>query len=201
MKMRMLETSICALGALSLLSINAVAQNTVTAYAGATDVTLSDTFLGALKALNVNAGQVNPTMISGATATFPIVTGAIDRSTAMGNLVHSGGLTFQGGQTKVRLQSFIIDTTGSTPVITGVVVADNKLVGRIPLFDLTLPAGFSLPLKTRGNTLALTGVKVTLDAKAAAALNSVYGVSQFTAGLSIGTANVTAYVSSSDWTY
>lgn len=201
MKMRTFTPSICAAAVLSLLSISAVAQSTVTAYAGATDVTLSNTFLGALKALSVNVGQVNPTMISGATATLPIVNGVIDRATAKGNLLHSGGLTFQGGQTTVRLQSFIIDTTGSTPVITGVVVANNQVVGRIPLFDVTLPAGFTLPLKTRGNTLALMGVKLTLDAKAAAALNSVYGVSQFTAGFSIGTANVTAYVSSSDWTY
>lgn len=201
MKMRMIAQSVCATAVLSLLSISASAQSTVTAYAGATDVTLSSTFTSALTALSVKVGQVNPTMVSGAVASFPIVTGVIDRDTAMGNLIHSGGLTFEGGSTTVRLQDFIIDTTGSMPMITGVAVVDNKVVGRLPLFDLTLPSGFSLPLKTHGNTLALMGVKVTLDAKAAAALNKVYGVSQFTAGLSIGTANVRAYVSSADWTY
>lgn len=200
MKMRSLAPSICAVAMLSLVSINARAQRGVTAYSGATDVTLSSTFTGALASLDVKVGQVNPTMVSGATATFPITGGVIDLDTAVGNLVHSGGLTFEGGSTKVRLQSFIIDTTGS-PMITGIVVVNNKVVGRLPLFDLTLPAGFALPLKTHGNTLALKDVKVTLDAKAAAALNSVYSVSAFTAGFDIGTASVTAYVSSSDWTY
>jgi hypothetical protein len=201
MKMKLLATSLCAAAAMSVLSVNVQAQSTVTAYAGATSVTLSSTFVSALTELSVKVGQVNPTMVSGAVATFPIETGVIDRDTAKGNLIHSGCLTFSSGNTTVRLQDFIIDTTGSMPVITGVAVVDNKVVGRLPLFDLTLPTGFSLPVKTHGNTLALTGVKVMLDAKAASALNSVYGVSQFTAGLSIGTANVTAYVSSSDWTY
>ena len=190
-----------AVVALSLLSTSAQAQSTVTPYAGATDVMLSSGFVGALQSLNVSVGQVNPTMISGATATFPITGGAIDRDTGLGNLVHSGGLTFEGGSIKVRLQSFIIDTTGTKPVITGIVIVNNKVLGRMPLFDLAWPAGFSLPIKTMGNTLAIKGVGVTLDAKAAAALNSVYSVSAFTPGFNIGTANVTAYVSSADFTY
>lgn len=97
--------------------------------------------------------------------------------------------------------SFIIDTTGKKPVITGIVIVDNKVWGRYPIFDLALPAGTTVPLKTKGNTLALANVGVTLDATAAAALNKAYGVSQFTPGFDIGTAKVTAYISSNDWTY
>lgn len=57
------------------------------------------------------------------------------------------------------------------------------------------------PPQDQGNTLALSNVGVTLDATAAAALNKAYSVSQFTPGFDIGTAKVTAYVSSNDWTY
>ena len=200
MKMRILAASLCA-AVLCALPINqANGQKAVTAYAGATDVTLSSNFVSALKALGVNVGQVNPTMLSGM-ATFPITGGVVDLDTAMGNIVHSGGLTFSGGSTTVRLQSFIIDTTGKKPVITGIVVVDNKVWGRFPLFDLMLPAGTTIPLKPKGNTLALSNVGVMLDATAAAALNKAYGVSQFTAGFDIGTAKVVAYVSSNDWTY
>jgi hypothetical protein len=202
MNMKMLVPAVCtAVVALSLSPMNAHAQRAVTAYAGTTDVTLSSGFVGALESLNVKLGLVNPTMVSGTVASFPITGGAIDLDTASGNFVHSGGLTLEGGANKVRLQSFIIDTTASTPVITGIVIVNNKVVGRLPLFDLRFPAGFKVPLNTKGNTLALTGVGLLLDAKAAAALNSVYSVSAFTPGFNVGTAKVTAYVSSADWTY
>lgn len=148
MKMRMLAATLCAAAVFALPANHAIAQRAVTAYAGATDVTLSANFVGALKALGVNVGKVNPTMISGM-ATFPITGGVIDLDTAMGNIVHSGGLTFSGGTTTVRLQSFIIDTTGKMPVITGIVVVDNEVWGRYPLFDLMWPAGTTVPLKTR----------------------------------------------------
>jgi len=90
------------------------------------------------------------------------------------------------------LQSFIIDTTAK-PVITGLVVVNGKLLGRVPLFDLTLPAGFSLPLHLKENRLVLKGVGVTLDAQAAGALDAVFHVNAFTAGFPIGTAQVVAF--------
>jgi hypothetical protein len=101
-------------------------------------------------------------------------------------------LTLKGGNTQVRLGSFIIDTT-ARPVITGLVIVNNKLAGRLPLFDLTLPAGFSLPLRLDEHRLILKGVGLTLDAQAAGALNAVFQVNAFAAGLPIGTAKVTAY--------
>lgn len=151
-----------------------------------------------MTSLGVTAGTVAPTRILDGSATFPVTGGAIDLDTAAGNTLHSGGLTLEAGGTEVRLQSFIIDTTGASPVITGLVVVNNKLVGRLTLFDLQLPAGFTLPLKPeRGIFLRLEGVGVTLEAQAAAALNSVYSVTAFQGGLDIGTASVFATVTTS----
>lgn len=194
MLMRKLAAALLAAGALTLVS-PAVAQNSQTLYAGATSVQFSTTFNDALKALNVRVAIIGPTMIQNGSAWFPVVAGAIDLDTASGNILHSGGLKLiaPNGSTQVYLQSFIIDTTSGKPMITGIVVANGKLVGRLPLFDLQLPAGFSLPLKTQGKWLNLSGVGVTLTAEAASALNSVFHVSAFTPGLSIGTAMVMAY--------
>jgi hypothetical protein len=94
----------------------------------------------------------------------------------------------------VKLQSFIIDTTGSTPVITGLVSADGELLGRLTLFDLALPSNLKVPIKLDYGFLVLNGVGVTLDAGAAKALNSVFKVSAFTGGLNIGSAQVIAYL-------
>ncbi len=178
---------------------SALAQQTVTVNSGTTGVKLSSTFTSALSSLKVSVGTVAPTRIDDGEALFPVTGGAIDLNTAAGNILHSGGLTLTAGGIQTKLQSFIIDTTGTQPVITGLVVVNGKLVGRLPLFNLTLPSGFSLPLKTQWSTLYLSGVGVTLSAQAASALNNVYSVSAFSEGLNIGKAEVFAFVGNYHW--
>jgi hypothetical protein len=184
-----------------VLATAAFAQKTQTVDAGLTSVKLSSTFTGALESLGVTAGTVAPTRICDGTATFPITGGAIDLDSTAGNIVHSGGLTLEAGGTEARLESFIIDTTSTTPgapVLTGLVIVNKKLVGRLPLFNIVLPPGFSLPLQAEGGfLLQLKGVDLTLTSTAAGALNSVYGLKPGTipANLPIGTASVFAFLS------
>lgn len=194
MKLRII--SLCAAVLFALLPFNAIAQEAATAYGGATDVTLSPTLISALGSLGVKVGCDHPAVVSGATATFPIVSGVIDLRTSAGTLLHSGSLTFDAtsNNTKVSLQSFVISTAAKTPVLSGEVVVNNAVWGRYNLFDLILPAGTTLPLKPNGNTLWLKGVKLVLDPSMSAMLNKVYGVSQFTGGFDVGTANVSAVV-------
>ncbi len=182
-----------AVAAALLSSTAAFAQNTHTIFTGRTSVKLSSTFTTALADLDVSVGRVFPTEMEDGAVAFPITGGAIDLDTAAGNILHSGGLALTAGDTHVSLQSFIIDTTGATPMITGLVIVNGKLVGRLPLFDLTLAAGFSLPLHLNENRLVLSGVGATLDWQAAAALNTVFKVSAFKGGFDIGTASVKAY--------
>jgi hypothetical protein len=178
--------------AITVLAAGLPAQQTKTLFTGRTSVKLSSTFTTALTNLDVSVGRVFPTEVEQGSAEFPVIGGAIDLDTASGNILHSGGLTLKAGDTKVALQSFIIDTTAK-PVITGLVVVNGKLVGRLPLFDLTLPVGFSLPLHLKESRLVLKGVGVTLDATAAGALNGVFNINAFTPGFPIGTAQVVAY--------
>jgi hypothetical protein len=197
MKVKSLTPKAGLLAVLCLMGTTVFAQNTKTVEYGFTTVKLSSTFTGALGSLGVIPGVVWPTRLSeSGTASFPITGGAIDLDTASGNVLHSGGLTLTAGGIETRLQSFIIDTTSGAPVITGLVIAGNQLVGRVPLFNLTLPAGFSLPISAKhGFELSLEGVGVTLTSQAAAALNGVYSVTAFTEGLNIGTADVSAVLS------
>jgi hypothetical protein len=152
MKLRI--ATLCAAAMFALLSVNATAQRAVTVYSGATDVTLSSSLLTSLTSLNVKVGYDHPAMVSGATATFPLVTGVIDLSTSAGSLLHSGTLIFdaQSDATRVRLQAFVISTASKPPVLSAEVVVNNAVWGRYNVFDLTLPAGTTLPLKPSGNT-------------------------------------------------
>ena len=109
-----------------LVSANiASAQKTETIEGGHTTVALASSFLSALGSLDVTPGTVGPTRLHNGTVNFPVTGGAIDLDTAVSQILHSGGLTLTAGQTKVTLQSFIIDTTGA-PVITGLVSVDEK---------------------------------------------------------------------------
>lgn len=195
MNIKSLVSKLMVLSALCMAGTAAQAQATHTTAAGMTNVKLSATFVDALTALDVTPGTVAPTELEMGVASFPVIGGALDLDTAAANIFHSGGLTLSAGGKVVTLESFIIDTTGSQPMITGLVLLNNKLLGRFPLFDLVLPSGITLPLKTYGSVLQIKGVGVLLDPAAATTLNSVYSVKAFTGGLSIGTANVTAITS------
>jgi hypothetical protein len=178
-----------------LVSANlASAQKTETIEGGRTTVALANSFVSALGSLDVTPGTVGPTRLYNGTVNFPVTGGAIDLDTTVSQILHSGGLTLTAGQTKVTLQSFIIDTTGA-PVIKGLVSVDGKLLGRLPLFDLALPSGITLPLKPHDGRIILKGVGITLDSTAAGALNSVFHVSAFEGGFGIGTAKVVVDIS------
>ena len=159
---------------------------------GSTTVELSQGFVGALTSLNITPGSVFPASLHGTRASFPITDGSLDRQTLRGEIVHNGGLTLTRGNTRVKLKSFIIDTTGSGIVLTGLVSANGSVVGRIPLFDLQLPAG-AASANFRPERVVLNGVAVTLRQEAAGALNAVFETNAFVAGFGIGTARVRGY--------
>jgi hypothetical protein len=179
--------------ALSLATLPALAAPTVSTVSGDTRVELSSTFLNALGSLGVAASPSFPARLRGATASFPIPTGEIDLQTARGEIVHNGGLNLRAGATTVNLSSFVIDTSGSAPVLTGLVKVNDSLVGRVALFDLALTNAPQVQQFSRYGTLRITGVGVTLTGEAAAALNDVFSVTAFAAGIPIGTARVNTF--------
>lgn len=171
---------------------HAVGSSTqLTFLGGNTNVAFSSDFGGALTALGIRpAGAFPGVLVRGQRAFFPIVGGTLDTATLRGEIVHSGGLTLTKGATRVKLESFIIDTTGSGGIVlNGLVSANGTVVGRIPLFDLALPAGREA-LFFDITRVQLNGVRVTLRPEAAAALNGAFQTSAFVAGFSIGTASV-----------
>src|ERR1700753_4281052 len=95
--------------ALSLvLPMGALGQHTETVATGRTTVNLASSFVSALGSLGVTPGTIGPTELKGTWVNFPITGGAFDLDTAVGQVLHSGGLTLTAGSTEVRSQSFII---------------------------------------------------------------------------------------------
>lgn len=178
-----------------LVCASAFGQNTKTVETGRTSVKLSGDLVSALQSLGVKPGTVDPSKLRGGSVNFPVTGGAIDLKSIKGEIIHSGGLTLTAGQSQVRIQAFIIDTTGTAPVLTGLVTVNGALLGRVPLFDINLAGG---SINANHGMLTITGVTLTLDKTAAAALNQVFNVKAFTPGFPIGTAKVIAALDGSN---
>jgi hypothetical protein len=165
---------------------------------GSTSVRLSNQLLGALTSLNVTPASVLPgTLVAttnGARIAFPIPTGELDAEGPKLEILHSGGLTLTAGETRVALTSFIIENLDGTLRLTGVVKANDSIVGRLPLFNLELTQAPGLNPAPGGfvTLIEIGAVQVTLTAEAAEALNAAFGLSGvFTEGFPIGIARVT----------
>ncbi|MGI8956196.1 MAG: hypothetical protein ACR2II_04690 [Chthoniobacterales bacterium] len=99
----------------------------------------------------------------------------------------SGNVPSAGG-TQLVLSSFVISLSSSgTPILTGLATLDGALAGRIPLFDLGLS---TVSISYKMSKLTVKGVNLTLNADAAATLNSIFGTTAFAGGFAIGTAEV-----------
>ena len=190
---RKMRTAVVAAGiALSVAAPVASAAPTAQVRDGYTLVELLPEFVTALGSLGIAPSKLLPATLYQRIAFFPITGGRIDASNAKGEVPHSGGLTLTRGGTQVVISDFIIDTT-STPKLTGSVTANGSIVGRIPLFNLALPAlALPLQLPAAPETLLIEGNRVTLTAEAASALNGAFGTTAFSPGFNIGIASVYA---------
>lgn len=174
------------------------AQNAVTLETGLTRITLTPAFASELAGLGHMATPISPSHLHKGVLTFPIVGGVIDLDTALTQTIHTGGITLSSGTMTVQLESFIIDSTGSQPYVTAMVVENKKLLGRIPLFYLTPAAGFTLPLVPSDGVLRLNDAQLSLTGTAAATLNAAFNTSMLQDHQLAGTANVTAVILGGD---
>jgi len=177
---------------LTAIAPNAAASPTAKLTGGYTLVEFLPEFVGALTSLQITPSKVLPGTLYQRIGYFPITGGRIDAATAKGEVPHSGGLALTRGNTQVLLTDFVIDTASGAPRLTGLVTANGSVVGRVPLFNLQLPAGLALPLTVPPgpDILLIEGNKVTLSADAAVALNALFATNAFVPGFDIGIASV-----------
>jgi hypothetical protein len=159
----------------------ALGKATVTLQTAATRVTLDSGTAGVLKQLGVAVAPEGDAK-AGSAIMFP-VTNAGGKIALTAPITHSGGLTFTAGSKSLTVGDFTIDPTA------GILYAERTPVGRLPLFKVDLSASKTA---TPGIQVVLSGVKLSLTADAAGALNSTFGVTAFAADLAIGTAEVVA---------
>ena len=150
---------------------------------GATTLALDEGAASALGSLGIEAAPVDPASAGDDGLSFPITGGKANAKTFAGSIRHSGGIRLSSGGNAVELTSFTINVD-SDPDLTALVGGQ-----RVSILELDLS---QLDAKVKGRRITLSGVKATLTAAAAGALNEAFSTSAFTEGLVLGTATVTA---------
>ena len=115
--------------------------------------------------------------------TFPVTGGRVTLSPLGGRIDHCGGILFLNAVNgkEIQVSQFIIDLTHAD--LTGIV--NGNPAARVPLFNLSLSHA---KLAVGRHTVTASGIRVTLTATAAKALNATLGTTLFSAGLNLGTA-------------
>jgi hypothetical protein len=150
---------------------------------GATTLALDPGAASALQSLGVAAAPIDPASAGSDGLSFPITGGKANASTFAGRIRHSGGIRLSKGSTVVDLTSFTIQVD-SDPDLTALVGGQ-----RVSILNLDLS---QLDAQVKGRRITLSGVKATLTAAAAAALNQAFSTHAFSEGLLLGTATVRA---------
>lgn len=169
----------------------AFAADAVLEPAGATSLTLEGGTAKALTGLGVRVTPVGPATTAKGAVAFPVTGGVVhDLGAARARVMHSGGLEFRAGSTRLRATDFDV-RLGASPVL--VATVGGK---KMPL--LRLSAAKAKVSFDKGRDLMVSGVTARLSAEGAKALNATFKVSAFTAGMVIGTTSTraTAYSTS-----
>ena len=187
MKLRIL-TSVVSLG---LASAGTAAWGLNSVKGGATALRLSEEFLVELDMGGIQLSALEEAKLrkNGVVLRFPIDDGILefDGSNLNGEVTHDGGIALSAENGAViSLVSFVIDTLGDTPVITGVVSVNGELLERLPVFELVVTDATEFGLKGNGG-LKVRGLELQLSEEAMTLFNEEFGVDlplELTAGSS-----------------
>lgn len=183
----MLLTKVALAVSTVLLPAALHAQSQDVAY-GRLTVNFSSSFQSSVASVGISVTDLNGNALLNGSTTFTGVGGALDVTTAAGELLHSGGYILTFGSNRVELSSPVIDTTNTlSPMISVLVIVNGSVLRRMPLFTLSAPPGFVTPLLTSAGTVQLTGILLSVAPQMATELNGLLGANVIPSGLAAGT--------------
>jgi hypothetical protein len=150
---------------------------------GATTLVVDPGAAQALQSQGISAAPIDPATAGQSGLAFPITGGKADAGSFAGRIRHSGGIRLSKGSTVVELTSFAINVD-SAPDLTALVGGE-----RVSILSLDLS---QLDTQVKGRRINLSGIRATLTAAAAQALNQAFATDAFEEGLVLGTASVSA---------
>ncbi len=153
---------------------------------GRTTLTLSKAFLAEITAAGATATTLPGAQLDGNEIAFGISTGEINLANAEGQIVHNGGIILTARAKQATLDSFMLTTIGEQAYVSALVVANGRVMGRMNVFDITLPSDLTLPITPKSGDFFLGGVAWNLDPDGATVLNDALGVTAFHDSVYVG---------------
>jgi len=172
------------------------AQSNIAIGAGVTTLRFAPSFESTVATSGLTLGAVGESSVLQGLFLFPVAEGAIDIDSGRGEILHGGGFQLVAQNLDVTFLNLIMDTTGATPFVTGVLVVNNAMTLRIPIFDAQLPP-LTLPLDIRRGTIDIPATTFTLRPEAVEILNRIIASPTFTSGQPVGTSEMTWIVGQS----
>jgi hypothetical protein len=162
--------------AVAAMLLPAAAQASNPISGGKTTLKLDRGTAKVLSAHGVSVKPIKPAKARGGKVSFPVTGGKINARAGKGEIKHSGGLAFRAGGKSLRAKSFQISLNkGKLTAKVG--------KARVPLLKLNAKRA---KLNRKGLAVRLSGVRGSLTAPAAKALNATFGVRFFKKGVPVG---------------
>lgn len=167
-----------ALAPVAALAVAAPANaaTTVELDGGATAIKLAPKAAKALRQAGIRVVLAKPARVVRGTIAFPVAGGEIDPATAKGSIRHRGGLTFRMGRAKVAVRNPTLNTSKRT--LTVKLGSKNLVLANVKGGKVTRD----------GFDTEVGALKLTLNKKAAAALNKAFRIRSIKGGMALGTA-------------
>jgi hypothetical protein len=172
-----------------LIASSAFAQATTStifpAQGGRTALTLSKAFLADITAAGATATPVSGAQLNGNEVAFGVGIGEINLANAEGQIVQNGGIALTTSTKEVTIDNLMVTTFGEQAYVSALVTANGHFVGRVNVFDITLPSDLTLPIAPKDGHFFL-GLSWNLDPAGAAAINDALGTTAFHDSVYVG---------------
>jgi hypothetical protein len=150
---------------------------------GSTTLTLDPAAVEAMAGLGAEVAPLRPSASAGGGIRFPITSFRLNTETNEGSIGHSGGLLISQGPNDVELRRFVVRLRRRAD-LTAAVGGTRMAILDLDLADATV--------SRRGRRVTITGVRATLTAAAAEALNTALNTTALADGFVLGTATIRA---------
>ncbi len=175
------------------------AQQTADVVSGRVAMRVDPAFVQLLAGADVHLDDLASTPLQTGMVSLPVLTGALDLTSLAGEVRLGSGLVIFADGHQIKLISWLLDTTSSSPVLSTLFVVDGVVQGRLALFALGLPSGLPLPLQPQSGTILVQQASVSLAPEGASAFNRLFGLDgdeQLQASTPVGSLDLYAVLAS-----
>ena len=160
---------------------------------GHTTLTFGQQWMQDAGAEGIFVGSISPANRRSQSIVLPIASGGFHLPSARAEVGHQGGWLLVKGSVQLFITALHFDTTGDDPILSGHVLRSGnpavggavEILGRIPLFTLTLPT-LPLPYPSSSRSVYIGSIATQSTAELVSLLSTSFRSTRFRVGENVG---------------